>query len=347
MGGGTWISKWLRTWALFPLFLSGLTALPADSLPPVFVVDVENLNSAAFPAWLKSVSPDSSTISTTETDFVVTRPEGVEGNLLLTVIFDEKDGGFLRVYRKNQDQAQTISENLYEGTGMANQRTLLISGIDAQSPTTIVLQSSGASAVRRLVWEWPQTQQVPVVRVSTASVVIRHDAILTSDEVSGQPLPTPQPGVLIDYTSTPLLDQPAQIDGSVVFKASLDRLPAYVRLEGKVSGLSLGQELECWINGQRAGVFALSLPSLRDPAYLLTPGIAPGLAGWRPGSLYIPAALWTSGENEIEIRPAGSEAASYAIKDMVLELVYADASSITVTSASQTPASAIPSNPSP
>jgi len=295
--------------------------LRAEDVAPPATIDLGTLPAVAYPVWLKGVAPaEPGTLS--EADFEVSAPATGRTDLLLTVIFDEGNGGFLRVYRQDGALAEMVADNLYEGSGLPNQRTLLLRGIGAQGPTRIVFQSSGATlSVRRLVWEWPQAQSLAVTGAE-ALVALRGQAALTDGEVSGQPLLPAAPRVAIAYTSTPLLTQVVKVEDGISLAVTLDRMPFHARLVGKVSGLASGQALECWINGTKAGFLALALPSLLDPAYFLN-GAMPTLAGWQTGTLYIPATAWQPGENIVEFRvPEGTHAA-YAMKDLVLELVYA------------------------
>ena len=286
-------------------------------------------SSAVYPAWLKPAPLPNQDGTLNQLAFAVSVPGGAaasSSDLLLTVVFDDAAGGFLRVYRQDGDAAEMISDNLFEGTGLPNRRTLLLHHLASSGATTIVFQADGAAQpVRRLVWEWPQAQPVPVV--GDAPAVVRNQAGIAAADVSGQPLPSPQPNVDTGYTSTPLLDKPARIEGNALFGATLGRLPAHAVLSAKVAGLPLGAQLECWINGQRAGALAAALPSLRDPAYLLAPGQPAVLAAWREASAYLPATAWRAGDNEIELRPAdpadpADAKIAYALKDVVLEFVY-------------------------
>jgi hypothetical protein len=263
--------------------------------------------------------------------FDVARPsESLSGDVLLTVVFDDGSGGFLRVIRQDGDAAETIAENLYEGTGLPDQRTLLLRNVGAQGATKIVFQASGAAQpLRRLVWEWPRPQAVAIL--GEAPALVRERSTLTAGEVSGQPLPAPRPMIDIDYTSMPLLNQPARVQGDASFAVALGNPPAHARLAAKILGLPLDRQLDCWVNGRRIGTLAAILPTLQDPAYLLPTGQDAALASWRRASLYLPASAWQPGENRIEFHPTdngGGNAPVYALKDVVLEFVYQDTPSV-------------------
>jgi hypothetical protein len=321
--------------ALLSLFAVGGLLRAEDAAPPA-TIDLGTLPAVAYPIWLMGVAPaEPGTLG--EADFEVVAPAPGRSDLLLTVIFDEGNGGFLRVYRQDGATAEMVADNLYEGSGLPNQRTLLLRGIGAQGPTRLVFQSSGATlSVRRLVWEWPQPQSLAVTGAAETLAALRGQTPLTDGDVSGQPLLPAVPHVAIAYTSTPLLTQVAKVEDGIVLAATLDRMPFHARLAGKVSGLPPGQALECWINGTKAGLFTLALPSLLDPAYFLN-GASPILAGWQNGTLYVPATAWQPGENTIEFHvPEGTHAA-YAMKDLVLELVYAPAAPTPTPDSTPTP----------
>ena len=55
-----------------------------------------------------------------------------DASLLVTVYFQEKQGGFLRIIWTGTQGAQLLSDNFYENIAMNNQRSLLI------SPATLV-----------------------------------------------------------------------------------------------------------------------------------------------------------------------------------------------------------------
>jgi hypothetical protein len=337
---------WKRTGGIGLLALcaacSGAWAAGEEATPPA-TIDLVSLPGSiptAYPAWLNAVPPLAAT-TLGEADFQVSAPAAGRTDLLLTVIFDDKDGGFLRVYREDGEVAEMISDNLYEGSGAANQRTILLHNVGTQGPTRLVLQSSGNPlTARRLVWEWPQARAVTATSAD-ALVALRGQTALSDAEISGQPLISPSPRVEIAYTSTPLLSQLVRVASpGIALSVALDKLPLYSRLAGKIEGLAPGQTLECWINGMKIGPIAFEAPSLRDPAWLLpgTAEAAPVLAGWRAGTLYIPAAAWQAGDNRVEfLLPDGTQL-SPALKDLVLEMVYAPAAPAPIPASTPAPA---------
>ncbi len=318
------------------VFCADCQGARADALPS-FTFDPGK--TADFPAWLQPVgAPVDSQSTLNRTSFDVVPPAeaaAAGGNLLLTVIFQgggSGSGQFLRIYTQSGGEGSTIAGNLDEGTGLLSSRTLLIPVPASSSPTRIVLQSNASlSPIRRLVWEWAAAQSLPVAKAKqddeSAAMLpgaVRGGTLLSLAEVDGSPQMAPAVKVETHFTRTPLLDLPARFDdGSAAFVAAIDRLPTGARLAGKLLGLPPEGELECRVNGERAGTFSAPPPPLGDGSYLPNPdGGSPLLASWRAGALYLPARLLHSGENTIELVPVGKAATPFALRDLVLECVY-------------------------
>ncbi|HEY8966087.1 MAG TPA: hypothetical protein VIM58_06570, partial [Candidatus Methylacidiphilales bacterium] len=90
----------------------------ADDLLPAFTF--EPGKTGAFPAWLQPVgtAADAAAANSalSRTSFDVAAPAGT-GDLLVTVVYAAGEGDALRVFLQSQGQAETIAENLEEGTG--------------------------------------------------------------------------------------------------------------------------------------------------------------------------------------------------------------------------------------
>jgi len=312
-------------------FLSGLitSQLIASDLTQTDFLFI-NKNSDTFPGWLTLVPSSSLPETVGEESFVIHKstPE----SLLLTVWFEEKDGGFLRLIEKDgSGVARTLATNFYEGTSLPNRRTLLIPGPIADG-TVLTFQSSDLVApVLRILWQWTSPHTLPATASGADAAVLTDHTVLKEAEVATPSAPLPPSGTIAtDFTATPLLAQPLKVpaSGIVEFTALLDRLPRQTRLVCKGAGLPPNVVLECRVNGTRVGLLSPVPPSLKDPSWFFSETAA-RVVGWQEMAVAAPGSAWHSGENKIEFVPlaVGSENIgpdSFALKDLLLEATYLD-----------------------
>ena len=111
------------------LLLFHVCCLRASDLPAPVTLDLPIPANQALPTWLGQPETPATTFATL--DLPILTPT-TTASLLVTVYFQEKQGGFMRISWQGTQGAQVLSDNFYEDIGMANQRSLLI------SPATLI-----------------------------------------------------------------------------------------------------------------------------------------------------------------------------------------------------------------
>lgn len=304
------------------------------------------------PSWMTG-QPVASPAAHATISFSIAPPTG-DSDLAVTVYFTETPGGFLRVYWAGKQSSAMLSDNLYEGIGMPNQRTLLIKRSTLSSAGTVNIQSSEPSLnISRIHWEWVEPGTVSLAAAAKETAFVNAaGAALADSEVNGAPV-LPKPDHVGDSVVTAALTEKAErIEGGVEFVATLQQTPQYARLEVQVAGVPTGKPVKLWINNTQAGEVPLAVPDLTDPGYqAAATGAPPSYIGWRKGAVYLPAALLKPGENHFQFSVQDAAADKpVAIKDLVLQLKYdgkAEAPAAATPASSPSPTPAPESSPAP
>jgi len=326
----------LMAWAGGCFLLLASLRLPAlDAEPAPFVLDLPCQANLATPVWLAHPVTPSTTFATL--DLPIDPPEA-SASLLVTLFFQEKEGGFLRITWQGTGGAQILSDNFYEGIGMSNQRSLLISAATLQGPGTLHFQcGDSVLGIQRIKLEWLENQN-GLVSPQVQDILVTSAAGTTqpAPSLSGQP-PQDNPAAWRDqFAIVPITTPPQRIEQGVEFGVQLDHIPGSARLALKEAGLPLGKHLVVWINQQRAGIVTPAVPDLMDEGFLINTVPPNFYVGWREGSFYAPVSFLKAGINTLQFSveddapPAGANAPDapkgpvlpLAVKDVVLQLDY-------------------------
>lgn len=316
--------------AIFFLFLIAAPLLRAVDLPPPYTIDFPLQANQATPVWLGHPETPSHVFAVL--DLPITPPDP-SASLLVTIFFQEKEQGFLRISWKGPQSAQMLSDNFYEGIAMNNQRSLLIASDTMQGAGTLSFQCGETTmGIQRVRLEWLEnrtglvSQQVQDVLVTPASGMTQ-----AAQTLSGQPAPADAAAWKGRVVTVPLTDLPERIEQGVEYSVQMDNMPSLSRLALKESGLLWGQHLVVWINRKRAGIITPSVPDLLDDGFFTQTNAASGYVGWRDGSSFIPISLLKTGTNTILFSTEGDAAGSVdggdsyaplAVKNVALQLYY-------------------------
>ena len=264
-----------------------------------FTINIPFQANAATPAWLgHPVSPPTA-FATLDLPII---PPDANASLLVTVYFQEKDGGFLRLTWNGSSGAQILSDNFYEGIGMANQRSLLITAQTLQGQGTLNFQCGDTSlGIQRIKLEWLENKTA-LVSPQVQDVMVTPATGLTqpAQDLSGQLAQANEAAWLDQYVNVPIADHPQRIEQGVEFSVQLDGVPVSGRLALKEAGLPLGNHLVVWINQQRSGSITPAVPDLTDDGFIRGANAPVAYVGWRDGSFYVPAATLKAGVNTIQ-----------------------------------------------
>jgi len=309
--------------------------LAASDLPGAYTLDLPTEANLATPVWLGHPEMPPRAFATLD---VPISPPAPDASLLVTVYFQEKEGGFLRVGWQKEEGAVMLSDNFYEGIGMSNQRSLLISPSTMQGDGTLHFQCGDTSlGIARIRFEWLENH------AGLASPLLK-DLLVTpatgstqlASTLNGQPAPAGEAAWHERVVAVPMIDLPERVEQGVEFAVQIDIAPARVRLELKEAGLPWGQHLVIWVNQKRAGTITPAVPDLLDDGFLPSANGSANYVGWRDGSFYVPAGLLKVGDNAIQFSTEGDtqplagsasdvstgSLAPLAIKDVVLQLKY-------------------------
>ncbi|HUB65991.1 MAG TPA: hypothetical protein VL981_00740 [Candidatus Methylacidiphilales bacterium] len=307
--------------------------LRADDLPAPFTIDLPFQANEATPVWLGHPVTPQTVFATLNVPII---PPDPNASLLVTVFFQEEEGGFLRITWQGTQSAQVLSDNFYEGIGMSNQRSLLISPQTMLTEGTLGFQSGGSILnIRRIKLEWLENQN-EIVSPQMQDVLVTPQSGITqpAQTLNGQPSQAETAAWHDQIVNVPITDTPLRIEQGVEFSVQLDSIPISARLALKEAGLPLGKHLTVWINQQQAGAIAPAVPDLLSDGFFSEANSPSTYVGWRDGSFYVPVSLLKNGANTLQFSveddlPAASDPASstappspLALKNVVLQLNY-------------------------
>ena len=333
----------LSGWTCFLLlFFVGL--LQASDLPGPVILDLPISTNLVLPTWLGQ--PETSVTTFATLNLPILTPD-TTASLLVTVYFQEKQDGFMRISWQGTQGAQILSDNFYENIGMANQRSLLISPATLVGDGILTFQCGDSTlGIQRIKLEWLENKNGLVSpQVQDLLVTPGIGSTQLAQTLNGQANPT-EPGAWQNQLVTvPITDQALRIEQGVEFSVDLDKVPGSARLALQEAGLPFGKRLVVWINQQRAGTITPAVPDLLDDGFLTDVNASIDYVGWRDGSFYVPVSLLKagintmqfSGEDDTTSTPGDAVASdtglgpSVAIKAMVLQLNYKQAQANTGT----------------
>jgi len=271
----------------------------APDLPAPVTLDLPIPANQVLPAWLGQ--PETPTTIFATLNLPILTPD-TTASLLVTVYFQEKQGGFMRIAWEGTQGAQVLSDNFYEGIGMANQRSLLISPATLVGDGILTFQCGDSTLdIQRIKLEWLESKNGLVSpEVQDLLVTPATGPTQLAQSLNGQENPT-GPGAWQDQLVTvPITDQALRIEQGVEFSVQLDNVPGSARLALKEAGLPLGKHLVVWINQQRAGTITPAVPDLLDEGFLTDENASTSYVGWRDGSFYVPVSVLKAGINTVQ-----------------------------------------------
>ena len=233
------------------------------------------------------------------------------GCFALTVVFqDNGDGGPVVEWISNQGDLTLLSAGLGDN-GVAlglNARTLLLSQALTLDGGTIRVSFTGRFS-RMISTSLRPARELGVAALGSdlKPALIENDRqVLSEEEVSGNDI-HPQSGdrtdgyvIHADLAASPLrLDLPGS-GNTTEFVIPLSDKPVGSLIQAEIGGLEPESWIEVSVNGESRGILAPAPFSLNDPAVVITPPKNHlQVAGWRHASLFIPARLWTPGDNSV------------------------------------------------
>ena len=295
------------------LFLSAASLLSAGTYDPLTVTLQPKLTIGSIPVWeigtnkVPSIHSESDSV-----DIPVPSLSSQEeiGCFALTVVFqDNGDGGPVVEWKSNQGDLTLLSAGLGEnGVSLGlNARTLLLPQSLTLDGGTVRVSFAGRFA-RLICISLRPARELGVAALGEdfKPALIEDDHhVLAEEEVSGADHP-PQSGdrtegyvIHADLTVSPLrLDLPGS-GNTTEFVVPLSDKPVGSLLHAEVGGLDPESWIEVSINGELRGILAPSPFSLNSSCVIISPDGRLQVAGWQNASIFIPARLWTAGDNSL------------------------------------------------
>jgi hypothetical protein len=326
-------------------FLAATPALLALDGPTEFTIDLPFANDQATPSWLGH--PATPAGSFASLDLPITPPDATAA-LLVTVFYQEEAGGFLRISWEapaaqgsasdlpgpgEVTASSVLCDNFYEGIGMSNQRSLLVSADTMKQAGMLHFQTGDSSlGITRIKLEWLENSAgLASPAITDVLVTPANGRTQAASQLAGTPPAASDPTWQDRIVTVPITDTPVRIEQGVDFTMRLDSVPGMARVALKEAGLPWGQHLVVWLNDDRAGVIFPAVPELGDEGY---PAAANSpYIGWREGTFLIPLNNLKAGDNivqfsaEPDVLPAvppdaNAPAAPLALKDVSFQLDY-------------------------
>lgn len=232
--------------------------------------------------------------------------------LAITVLFFETKGTALRASWTTAKGVTTIlSNDLFEGIGMENRRTMLIPASLLDAPGALTFENPGGDVqLMGAIFEWVPLKRLWVAPgAEEAAFVTGEFDVLDIQSVIGGPAASPPDRWSGKIMKGLLYDEPVQLQPHTAFEFELEKVPSRLRLEALVAGLPPDAIAKIYLNGAYAGPLQIDIPTLSDPGYkggtfigwrkaaglpaahLLTPGINRIWFDWDTGSSQKPAFL--------------------------------------------------------
>jgi len=301
----------------------------ADDNGRAFTYDLVQTGQAQIlPAWMTGM-PSASPAIHASISFPIAPPSDTS-DLAVTLCFTETTGGFLRVYWTGLQTSEMLSDNLFEGIAMPNQRTLLIKRSTLTSPGTITVQSSETTLnVSRIHFEWVDPGILSLAAdAKQAGLINATGTVLKDGDINGAPLMPTVDKIQNSTVTAALNEKPERIEAGVEFVGALQALPLHARLEVQISGAPVDKAVQLILNGALVGDIAMDIPDLNDPGYQATDGTTPAYTGWRKGVIFIPVEKLKVGDNQFQfavkdVVPSAT-ASPLALKNLLLQLKYPD-----------------------
>lgn len=256
------------------------------------------------PAWLHEIpAPDG--LPGARRDFQIIAPRtGLD--LAITISFDEPESADrLLAYFRGARTGRTVAANLLQGTGLPNQRTIILRNRLLDSPGVLSLTADGPELlIWRMEFQWMQARavMVPLGSALEAPAAVLNDGhVLHYDELASGEDRSPQEEWLGNIIRFPLIDAPQRVESGVEYVFTLDSIPRAAILHLDVTGLPPGAQTRLMVNGKVAGWLQMALPSLAHGGYRTADDLGGGteLAGWRNAQAWIPTSLLVPGENSV------------------------------------------------
>jgi hypothetical protein len=290
-------------------------SLPAGGTFDPFLLALKPaVQMSPLPAWMESparIDPEGSCI---EVGIPPLWRQSVVDRYAVTLVFDDAgDGGPILEWRsQDRSHTSTISYGLGEGDNPVglNSRTVLLPQALTKDGGTLVILYRGKFDLLMSVAVRPCRENVTAVIGSRNAPSLMDEGLQVYEdrEVNGIPL-TPLSGDLHKGTIVEAeLSAPLEpLESGIEFVAPLDGPVEGAMLKLETLGLDPEASLLVEVNKKPIGIINFPGFELNDPSIVTDWNGRLILAGWRKGSLFVPAKFLTAGDNSIVVSLKRSE----------------------------------------
>ncbi len=281
---------------------------------PVRTADWEDTAGLFVAPPQQSMTPD----GTGRTEFYLAPVQGTS-QVFITSVFKSSEAApvGLRWKSANTGLEIPLSEDLSDAVTGWSQRTMrLPASLAAQGGILIVSGDQRVIARIRIDWLEPTETFVAVDQAIPGLIVggrMIEDAML-----SGRVELSPPDAWFGNVLEASLQDEPASLDGGVLFEVPFEESLGTILLKAKFQGVMLGDGVEVWINDVLVGAIQPTAPPLTDPGYLRLADQQVIYAGWREGAIFIPTGALVAGDNAVVLRPATP---GCSVRDAALQIM--------------------------
>ncbi len=358
------MNRFLLTSLLLSAAVESMGAQSSQPVPAPFPTSSSALSQATSP--LRIDLQATSTNAATNSGFrIITASDAVEIPVAsvspdaetschaLTVVFDDNgDGGPVVEWIAGSGERTLLSAGLGTvGTGSGIElRTLLLPQNLTLPGGTISVSFTGRFSRLRVIELRPCAEltiaapfgiEHPVLLTGTGHTLTEQEAsggdapLLRGDSAKGNI-------VRAELSAAPLpIGESTSVE--VVVPMAVGAAESFIKAE--VSGLDPASRIEVAVNGIPLGPLGLEAFPLDDPGTLRSPAGRLLRAGWRAGSLFVPAGLWKQGDNSVIfslIKAGGEAGAPVRLRNAVAEILFAPRNSASLAGNNSTNAPAAP-----
>jgi hypothetical protein len=304
------------------------------SFDPFLMALKPEVKVGALPAWMDAPAEVKPELSLVEVPFPPDWRGGAVDMFAVTVVFNDKgDGGPALEWRAENGKASTVSYGLGEvgqGVGL-NSRTVLLPQVLTRAGGTLVVSYYGNFDSLLSLAVRPAREDLLAVLGArrSPSLVDGGLQVYEDREVNGarqvRMTGDTQNGAIVEAE---LAAEVEEIEAPIEFVAPVEGEVegGFVHLEAL--GLDPEARLELSVNGEPAAPLSFPAFELDDPSLVADWNGRLVLAGWRKGSVYVPARMLREGENSLVLslkRSEGETGRQVFLRNTAIHLRFAQA----------------------
>ncbi len=308
------VSFFLGVILLWPQASQGQTFDPSMPVAREFVPFVlrpQDPSDVAFvPDWVPrdaAIDPESASVEI-PVPALSTQPS--VSRFALSVVFEDNgDGGPSVEWRRADGSIVTISEGLGEALddrvlGLNANTLLLPQELTRNGGSVIVTYFGRFPALTGVTLRPARESLVALIGARTDPALVDESLrVMLADEVDGRRSP-PLTGDVRNggVVEAELAAAIEEIPGELEFVVPVEGKILGVMLRMELLGLDLEGTVEVTLNEARIGSLNMASFALDDPAVTEDESGRLVVAGWRTGTLFLPAKYWQNGENRLVLR---------------------------------------------